>query len=145
MGSLLQNISVNELLTAFFSLLGAFAAAYFGYQANRQKLLNDSKAATQQQAKSAEESFRDDLTEQLKEAHSRLDRQLQRFDEREKRITELVQQIDLFWTEKAELKSRIATLEAELVAANRKIKELTSELEKFERKVFYIAPKEGAS
>lgn len=144
MTDLTKNISITDLVTALLSLLGVVGAAYFGYMTSRHKAQADVQAQTAALARTAEQELRDDLSKQLEEAYTRLDREVQRREDREQRYAALLEQIDTHWSEKAELKSKAASLEAELFAAQRKIRDLTLELEKFEKKVFYIAPKEGA-
>lgn len=139
MSEFLKNFTLIDLIQSVLSLAGIVFTAYMGYLFNVKKIGVDSKQQTLLASKTAEQEFRDDLIKQLEDSSARLDRQMQRLDEREKRNAELLLQIDAYWGEKAELKAKIATLEAELVAANRKNKEQAAELEKFERKVFYIA------
>lgn len=143
-GSLFQQLSLADLITGLLSLLSAGFTAWIGYLISVKKIGAETRLSVVQAAKTAEQEFQDNLMKQLEDSAARLDRQMQRLDEREKRNLELLAQIDSYWNEKAELKSRIATLEAELSAAHRKIRDLTAELEKFERKVFYIA-KQGES
>lgn len=144
MDKFLQNISPSDLVQALMSLLGVCGAAYLGYLTSVRKASEETKQSNLQASRTAEQEFRDDLIKQLEDSSLRLDRQMQRWDEREKKINELVAQLDIAWADKVELKAEKSTLAAELRAANKKIEELSAELEKFERKVWYIAPKEDA-
>jgi chromosome segregation ATPase len=142
MDKLLANISIAEVVQALVSLLGAAVSAYLGYQYSIRQIREQSKPQIVQAARTAEQEFRDDLIKQLEEANKRLDSQMDRMDNREKKNAELIKDIDRLWEERVELKTRIASLEAELFASKKKIQDLMTELEKFERKVFYIAKPE---
>jgi peptidoglycan hydrolase CwlO-like protein len=140
--NMLSNISMADLVTGLLSLMGVLASGFFGYLLSVKKVGVESRTQIMQTAKIAEQEFRDDLAQQLKDSYARLDQLMKRIDDRETRIADLAKQIDDFWSEKTELKSKNASLAAELSAAQRKIKDLAAELDKFEKKVFYIAPKE---
>ncbi len=144
MKELLSTISLGDLVTAFVALASACLSAWTGYLVTVKKIGVESKTQLLTAQKTAEQEFRDDLIKQLEDSSARLDRQMQRLDEREKKNAELLKQIDDAWSEKSELKAEIATLKAELTASLRKNKDLASELEKFEKKVFYIAKSDSA-
>lgn len=123
---------LNTYLPVISAIIVAIITAYVNYKVGRLKNTVEVKTL----ASDASEALRDDLLQVIDRYEVREKFLIERIDRNEKQNEEL--QITI-----AQLRHDIVALRIENQGLKAELQETRKELEKFERKVYYIPPKEA--
>lgn len=129
-----MNTLDTALLAAIFTLIGVLVKAVLDAIPAFYKTKTDSKVVTV----NADSAFRDDLLSMVDKYEAREARLLVNLEKRDIQVEALQQAVAKLLDENAQLRSEKRVFQYDALEKERDIATLRKELEKFERKVFYV-------